>query len=77
MLVYILLAITITVLAVRNILKTEFKQLFMKIFCIISVIIFPVIGALVYFQFKRRLAGSKRRTFQLKTYRASNFSSSL
>ncbi|AOW18299.1 hypothetical protein LPB03_12940 [Polaribacter vadi] len=50
--------------AIIDIVKTKFKLKIYKIIWICIVLFFPIIGSLIYFQFKRKKTMNKRRKFQ-------------
>lgn len=62
----LVLTIVLWIWAVVDILKAEFKNPSLKLIVIVALLIAPVIGSVVYFQFKRQLIVEQKRIFQPK-----------
>ncbi|WP_366935442.1 PLDc N-terminal domain-containing protein [uncultured Christiangramia sp.] len=58
--IFIILTLVLWIWALVDILKTRFSSPIMQVFLILMIFLFPVIGSLVYFQFKHRFTDSKR-----------------
>lgn len=62
----LVLTIVLWIWAVVDILKAEFKNPSLKLVVIVALLIAPVIGSVVYFQFRRQLIVEQKRIFQPK-----------
>lgn len=62
----IILTLTISFWAILDLIKSRFKSPVMKTVWLSLILVFPVIGAIVYFQIKRKRTTIKARNFQPK-----------
>ncbi|TQI71307.1 phospholipase D-like protein [Gramella sp. Hel_I_59] len=56
----IILSLVLWIWALVDILKTRFSSPILQVLLILMIFLFPVIGSLVYFQFKHRFTESER-----------------
>ena len=57
---YAVLALILWVQSIRDIINTNFQSQPLKYTWLVIVILFPVVGAIVFFQLKKRLTGNPR-----------------
>jgi hypothetical protein len=62
----LVLTIVLWIWAVVDILKAEFKNPSLKLVVIVALLIAPVIGSVLYFQFKRQFIVGQKRIFHPK-----------
>jgi dolichyl-phosphate-mannose--protein O-mannosyl transferase len=62
----LLLTIILSFWALIDISRSRFKNPNMRTLCLIGVLFFPVLGAIIYFQSKRSLVIKEPRKFQPK-----------
>ncbi|SDR71260.1 PLDc N-terminal domain-containing protein [Christiangramia echinicola] len=66
--ILIILLFTLTIIlwiwALIDIYKSHFKNGIFKIIWFIAVIIFPILGSMIYFQFKNKMTSRQRRKFE-------------
>jgi hypothetical protein len=62
--VFITLALVLWIWAIVDIRKSSFKQDRMKDVWLAFVILFPIIGSIIYFQYRRKIIEKKPRKFQ-------------
>jgi len=54
------LALIVWIQSIRDIIGTNFQSQPLKVKWLVIVILFPVVGAIVYFQLKKRLTGNPK-----------------
>ncbi|WP_367182738.1 PLDc N-terminal domain-containing protein [uncultured Christiangramia sp.] len=57
---FIILTLILWIWGMVDILKTRFSSHILQVLLILMIFLFPVIGPVVYFQFKHRFTESKR-----------------
>jgi hypothetical protein len=61
---FITLALILWIWAILDITKSSFKQDRMKYIWLAFVILFPILGSIIYFQFRRKITNRVSRKFQ-------------
>ncbi len=61
---FITLTLVLWIWAIVDILKSHFKEGNMKNVWLAFVILFPIIGSIIYFQFRRKIINRKSRKFE-------------
>ncbi|WP_373314899.1 PLD nuclease N-terminal domain-containing protein [Gillisia lutea] len=59
-----LLTIILWIWALIDIYKSNFKNEILKIIWFVIVIFFPILGPIIYFQFKNKMTSRRRRKFE-------------
>lgn len=62
MIVFLILAIILWCWAFMDIQKSQYKNKLQKLLFFILIIVFPVIGTIIYFQFSRKFKRSKKES---------------
>jgi hypothetical protein len=58
--------------AISDVTRSRFKKSNMKILWFMAVLLIPVFGSIIYFQFKKKFVLRKRREFQPDFHRTQN-----
>ena len=64
MIAFVILTIVLWVWAIIDITRSRFKKPNMNTIWLLAVLFFPVLGSILYFQFKRKFVTKKPRKFQ-------------
>ncbi|WP_367275353.1 PLD nuclease N-terminal domain-containing protein [uncultured Christiangramia sp.] len=66
--ILIIILFTLTIIlwiwALIDIYKSHFEKRIFKIIWFITVIVFPILGSIIYFQLKNKMTSKQRRKFQ-------------
>ena len=60
----IFLSISLWFWAIIDISRSRFKKPIMNTIWLLAVLFFPVLGSILYFQFKKKFVSKKKRKFQ-------------
>lgn len=61
---FIFLSITLWFWAIIDISRSRFKNPIMNTMWLLAVLFFPILGSILYFQFKEKYVSIKKRKFQ-------------
>lgn len=61
---FIFLSIALWFWAIIDISKSRFKKPIMNTVWLLTVLFFPILGSILYFQFKEKFVSKKKRKFQ-------------